>query len=91
VWLTGGAEEAGARGSGEVRPAGRSRVGCAAASVSSYGRRRGDAQGVASSSSSLGFCSSSSLSPWCGDSGKEKGARVARASGGGLGVFMGRP
>jgi hypothetical protein len=41
--LTGEAEEGGARGSGEVRPAGRSCVGCVAASVSSYGHRRGDA------------------------------------------------
>jgi hypothetical protein len=37
VKLTDGAEEGGARGSGEVRPAGRSRAGCAAASVSSFG------------------------------------------------------
>jgi hypothetical protein len=37
VWLTGEAEEEGARGSGEARPAGRGRAGRAAALMSSYG------------------------------------------------------
>jgi hypothetical protein len=37
VWLTGGAEEEGARGSGEARPAGRGCAGRAAVLMSSYG------------------------------------------------------
>jgi hypothetical protein len=89
VKLIGRAEEGGARGSIEVRPVGRSHAGCAAALVSSCGRRLGEdaPAAVAASSSSSSSPPSSPLLVWRRRKGK--GARVARVCGAATSGFYG--